>query len=333
MTPKMDKKMTIRLVKSLLLYLGMVTVVMCFAGSALAQNITSELSGLSQQIKLPSFQEAGHAEASYESGASNITSAILYAVDLLKYMMGTVAVMIIIAIGVRLITAGKNIEEISPKMKEALKYVLIGLVVIIMSQEVIKGVFFGEQGEVFRSQTDIQLAAEKGTEELRGLYRMMELFMGTIAVLIIVVTGFRLVTSGGNEDVVNKSKKSITYAVIGLIVLGLSELFVKDIIFPKQGSSLPDVVRAQQQIVTMTNFASSFITLAAIDMLMYGGFLYVTAAGKEDNTGKAKKVIFGAVIGLIIAMAAYGIVNTVIKVEPLIEQTTQLTTQMNQNTP
>jgi len=66
---------------------------------------------------------------------------------------------------------------------------------------------------------------------------------------------------------------------------------------------------------------------------MYGGFLYITAAGKEENTGKAKKVLFGAVIGLVIAMAAYGIVNTVIKVEPLIEQSTQLTTQMTQNTP
>lgn len=321
----MNKKNIISLAKSLAIYLAIVSAVMLFTVPAFAQTLGSELEKIGGQVQLPSFSQSGHADASYESGASNITSAILYAVDLLKYLMATIAVIVIIAIGVRLITSGKKIDETSPKMKEALKYVLIGLAVIMMSQELVKRVFFGEQGEIFRSQTDIQLAAERGTEQIRGLYSMLELFMGATAVLMIVVTGFRMVTSGGNEEVVTKSKKQLTYAIAGLVLLGISELVVKDIVFPKQGTTLPDVVRAQQLIITITNFASSFITLAAIAFLMYGGFLYVTAAGKEENTAKAKKILIGAVIGLVIAMGAYGLVNTFIKVDPLINQITQET--------
>jgi hypothetical protein len=329
----MQKKTIIRLIKSFLVYLAVVSAVMCFTVPAFAQSLTQALEGIGSQVQLPSFQQAGHADASYESGASNITSAILYVVDLLKYMMGTVSIIIIIIIGVRLITAGKKIDETSPKMKEALKYVMIGLVVVIVSEELVKRVFFGEQGEVFRSVTDVKLAAQRGTEEIRGLYSAMEVFMGAIAVLIIVITGFRLVTSAGNEEVITKSKKQIMYAIVGLVLLGVSELVVKDIIFPKEGSTLPDVQRAQQLIINITNFASSFVAIVSIAMLMYGGFLYVTSTGKEETAGKAKKVITGAVIGLLVAMGAYGIVNTVIKVEPIIEQVTQVTTQAGEALP
>ena len=50
---------------------------------------------------------------------------------------------------------------------------------------------------------------------------------------------------------------------------------------------------------------------------MYAGYLYVIAAGNETQVGKAKKALIGAIIGLIIAMAAFGIVNTVVKLEPI----------------
>jgi len=323
----MQSKKIIGLIKSLLVYLAIASAVMLLAVPAFAQDLKGALEGIGNQVQLPSFQQAGHAQSSYEAGASNITSAILYAVELLKYMMGTISVIIIIMIGVKLITAGKKIDETSPKMKEALKYVLIGLAVIIISEELVKKVFFGEQGEVFRSVTDIKLAAQRGTEQLRGLYFAIEVFMGAIAVLMIVISGFRLVTSGGSEEVVTKAKKQITWAIVGMVLLGVSELVVKDIVFPKEGSQLPDVVRAQQLIINITNFASSFIAVIAIAMLMYGGFLYVTSAGKDETTGKAKKVLTGAIIGLIVAMGAYGIVNTIIKLEPLVDQATQITTQ------
>jgi len=118
-------------------------------------------------------------------------------------------------------------------------------------------------------------------------------------------------------------KKVITWSIAGIVLIGISELIVKDIVFPQQGTQLPDVVRAQQLIVNITNFISGFIATVAVAMFMYGGFLYVTAVGKEEQTGKAKKVLFGAAIGLIIAMAAFAIVNTFIKLDPELGEATE----------
>lgn len=42
-------------------------------------------------------------------------------------------------------------------------------------------------------------------------------------------------------------------------------------------------------------------------LIIYAGFLYMTAAGNEDRIDKAKKIITSAVIGLVIVLLAYSI--------------------------
>ncbi|HMR01419.1 MAG TPA: pilin [Candidatus Gracilibacteria bacterium] len=334
--------------KSLIVYLSLVSTLLTFAVPAFAQDTqpstgtdtqTSQTQGdgqssstvegsgflqnslgqINEGANLPGFETAGHAQASYAFGASNITSAIFYVVDLLKYLLGTVAVVVIIASGLRLLTAARQVEEVSTQQKENLKYAVIGLLIIIVADTMVKQVFFGEQGEVFRSQADAQLAAERGTEQLEGLYNFFQIFVGVIAILMIIISGVRMVASGGNEETMSSSKKSIMWAVIGIVLIGISELVVKDIVFPNQGSSLPDTQQATALIVSLTNFISGFIATAAVIAFMYGGYLYVIAAGREDQAGKAKKVFMGATIGLLLALAAFAIVNTFISLDSGIE--------------
>ena len=44
-------------------------------------------------------------------------------------------------------------------------------------------------------------------------------FLGTIAVVLIIVAGFQWMTAAGNEDKVGKAKKIMTAAVIGLVIV------------------------------------------------------------------------------------------------------------------
>ena len=222
-----------KFLKSLGLFLLIANLALLIAVPAYAQESVGEfLRDVGKQTKLPSYEEAGHAGASYERGAAGITSAILFATDALKYLMGGIAVLILILSGVRLITAGRQIEEVATKMKENIKYALIGLIVIIIADYAVKNVFFGEAGEVFRSESEAQLAAERGQELLQGIYRMGEYIIGAIAVFMIVMNGVRLVITGGSEDQIAKAKKNIMWAIAGLVIIGTSELVVVDILFP-----------------------------------------------------------------------------------------------------
>ena len=66
-------------------------------------------------------------------------------------------------------------------------------------------------------------------------------------------------------------------------------------------------------VIKVVNFALGFLGLIAVLIVIYGGVLYVTAAGEDEKVGKGKKAIGYAAIGLLIVMGSYAFVNTIIK--------------------
>lgn len=51
----------------------------------------------------------------------------------------------------------------------------------------------------------------------------------------------------------------------------------------------------------------SFVGIIFLLLTIYGGYLWMTAAGNEEQISKAKKIITAAIIGLIIIAGAYTI--------------------------
>lgn len=54
------------------------------------------------------------------------------------------------------------------------------------------------------------------------------------------------------------------------------------------------------------------IGILAVGVIIYGGFMYITSAGKSDHITKAKNIIIYAVVALIVAISAYAMVNFVL---------------------
>ncbi len=72
-------------------------------------------------------------------------------------------------------------------------------------------------------------------------------------------------------------------------------------------------------IQTAIQVALSFLGVIFLILMIYGGFLWMTAAGNDEQVGQAKKILTGAIIGLIIVVAAYAI--SVLIIEQLGENT------------
>lgn len=50
--------------------------------------------------------------------------------------------------------------------------------------------------------------------------------VGTVAVLMLIWGGFSYLTSAGNSETTKKAKQTITYAIIGMIIIGISYALV-----------------------------------------------------------------------------------------------------------
>ncbi len=66
---------------------------------------------------------------------------------------------------------------------------------------------------------------------------------------------------------------------------------------------IPDVVNA------LLNFAMGAIGVVAIGAIIYGGVTYVTSAGDPGKAKKARDIIVYSVVGLVVTLLAFAIVN------------------------
>lgn len=64
-------------------------------------------------------------------------------------------------------------------------------------------------------------------------------------------------------------------------------------------------------IVSIINLMLSFAALLAVGAIIWGGIIYITSIGNESQIGKAKKIIFWAIIGLLITGLSFLIVRFV----------------------
>ncbi|MBT5823794.1 PKD domain-containing protein [Candidatus Peregrinibacteria bacterium] len=65
-------------------------------------------------------------------------------------------------------------------------------------------------------------------------------------------------------------------------------------------------------IQTIVNFALGFLGLLATIIIIYGGVMYVASRGDEEMATKGKKTITYAVIGILIILGSFALVNTLI---------------------
>ncbi len=62
----------------------------------------------------------------------------------------------------------------------------------------------------------------------------------------------------------------------------------------------------------VVQIALGLLGILATVLIVYAGFKWMTAAGNEEQVGEAKKIMYQAVIGLVIIMSAYSIVRFVL---------------------
>jgi len=80
------------------------------------------------------------------------------------------------------------------------------------------------------SSSPVCQAPDKGNPVINAIRiatNIVALLAGVLAVFMIILSGFTMITSAGKEEAVANSRKRITSAVIGLIIVALSWTLVR----------------------------------------------------------------------------------------------------------
>lgn len=78
-------------------------------------------------------------------------------------------------------------------------------------------------------------ATTKVADIARLVINILSIIVGVVAVVMIIIGGFKYITSGGDSGKVGGAKNTLIYAIIGLILVALAQVIV-NIVLSKSSS-------------------------------------------------------------------------------------------------
>ncbi|OGE80492.1 MAG: hypothetical protein A2660_01370 [Candidatus Doudnabacteria bacterium RIFCSPHIGHO2_01_FULL_45_18] len=106
------------------------------------------------------------------------------------------------------------------RIKKAIKLVAAGLILPLIS--------FAQLQQPQNPGLPVGSGTISG--EVEWIIQLLLAFAGIVAVLYLIIGGFRYITAAGNEETAEQAKKTIQNSIIGLIVILLSYVIVTVIV-------------------------------------------------------------------------------------------------------
>ena len=112
--------------------------------------------------------------------------------------------------------------------KLSMQFMLLALLMLIISLALVSPVMAQEDftsDDYFQIGNDetvgdvVKLGQEDPRTVIANVINVILGFLGLIAVIIILMGGFKWMTAGGNQDKVDEAKKLITAGIIGLVII------------------------------------------------------------------------------------------------------------------
>jgi hypothetical protein len=95
-----------------------------------------------------------------------------------------------------------------------------------LTNDIQKHLCNGSNLDLSNSNCDNTNAGKSVTDEIKNIINILSVLIGAIAVVMIIVGGFRFVTSSGNAENTKSARQTIIYAVVGLVVVALAQIIV-----------------------------------------------------------------------------------------------------------
>ena len=158
-----------------------------------------------------------------------------------------------------------------------------------------------------------------GATAIPELARILLNLTAALSIIFVLIGGARYLLGFGKEEEYEKAKKSILWALAGLLIALLSDEIVAAIITERYvgpictgpgctlgGGPVLDILRTAVRIMMVLLNVTFLLVIIASGMRM------VTARGKEEEISKARHMVIYAIVGVVVINAAPYVVKAVL---------------------
>ncbi|MFH0776516.1 MAG: hypothetical protein V1936_02795, partial [Patescibacteria group bacterium] len=255
----------------------------------------------------------------------------------LQTLAGAFAILFIFLAGAQMVMAGGSDEKIE-KEKKYLMHAITAFITLLMLEPVIFGFIYPNADSGLsdprcvefmqavavsggnlnaapagcRSATELGLT---GSEQIMGVVHFFESVIGGIAIFFMVYSAVTIIAAMGDEATIKKHRTTLMWSIGGLAIILLANTLINKFFFvvdPATGNANVDVGTGIDTITGVTNFIAGFVGIFAVVSIIITGIVWIGNFGNDEIANKSKKVILGALIGIVLSISAYAIVNTLI---------------------
>ncbi len=229
------------------------------------------------------------------------------AIRIVKFIAGVLALLFGILYALAFIAAGSQEETITQQKKN---FIAMGIAfVLLMIADTVAGIF---NPVTSTSETIIDFGA--ANDQLRQIVDYTKWLLGSVLVLLMTVSGLKLMTAQGEEEKITREKKNLVWSGVGIMVILLASNIVNAIyVIRGPDDFVPaNPTTAVQEAAGVIRLLLVFLGPIAILFTIYAGFFYLTALDDEERVTKGKMMIVGGVTGIIVIYVAYAIINTLL---------------------
>ncbi|HEX9595114.1 MAG TPA: hypothetical protein VF996_03240 [Candidatus Saccharimonadales bacterium] len=149
---------------------------------------------------------------------------------------------------------------------------------------------------------------------VQNVVEFMLQLAAALSLVYVIIAAVRLTTSSGDPQSVATSRKTIIFAVVGLII-SVMGLAITSIIQTEAariaGASNPFF--GEGGVITVLVEKLSFaIGVASVIMVIVGGLRFITSGGDPQTAKAARNTVLYAIIGMIVAISGVLLVSFVL---------------------
>ncbi|MCB9809689.1 hypothetical protein H6771_01805 [Candidatus Peribacteria bacterium] len=232
-----------------------------------------------------------------------------------KNLIGIVNMMIgVVGILYLMIIAAQMVFTLDPDSntdyREHFLYVILGLMLVSLAEVLVFRVLDPSTRDILRSDASFNFRTI-----VNDLVTYLQYVVVGFIVVSGIITGYTMLMGTDTDTGQEKLTGFIRSVVIGGGVILFAEIIVVALGMPDVTGSNAGAVaqstwtRLVTQIVGVTNFLLTFITLAGVGVTILSAVYYLTAGADETRKQMALRVIRNAIIAVVLSLSAYALVN------------------------
>lgn len=130
---------------------------------------------------------------------------------------------------------------------------------------------------------------------------------GLVAVGFVIMGGINYVISRGDPNRTKKALMTILYSVVGVVIV----ILAKAITYFVSGNVTDDGGILPAIVVDVLNVVIGVVAVVSVVMIVVGGIWFATSQGDPNKTKRARDTVLYSLIGLVVAILSFAIINFV----------------------